>query len=66
MSSLTIKDVAKRLKISTTTARALVISGSLKSHKLTDTKKSHWRVEPADLEAFIKARKKDNGRHANS
>jgi excisionase family DNA binding protein len=53
---LTINQVAERLNVTPYTARAIVASGRIKGTKFGDSPKAHWRIKPADLEAFIKAK----------
>lgn len=52
--TLTTKQVARVLSCSPYTVRELCQAGRLPAIKLKAGVKSHWRVKPADLKAFIK------------
>ncbi|MFH2033041.1 MAG: helix-turn-helix domain-containing protein [Bacteroidota bacterium] len=48
---LTVREVAKRLDISEESVRDLISNKEIKAVKI-----GKWRVKPADLESFIRAR----------
>ncbi|HEY3527466.1 MAG TPA: helix-turn-helix domain-containing protein [Nitrososphaeraceae archaeon] len=50
---LTVRDVAKRLNVCDQTIRIAIKNGTLRAIKLTPTKKSQWRIHPAEADAFI-------------
>lgn len=56
---LTVKDVAKRLQVSTDKVRSLICSGRLKASNVGAGTTKQWRVTQADLDAFITANRNE-------
>lgn len=55
--TLTTRQAARVLSCSPYTVRELCQAGRLPAIKLKAGVKSHWRIDPAALEAFIKGQK---------
>ena len=49
---LTVKDVAKKFGVTEEWIRDLIQDGRIKATKI-----GHWRINPKDLEKFIKSRR---------
>ncbi len=60
---LTVAETAEVLRVSATQAYALVRSGELPAIRVGAAR--HWRVERAELEAYIQARYEEERRVAN-
>lgn len=52
--TLTTRQAARRLSCSPYVVRELCQAGKLPAIKLRDGEKSHWRIEPAAVEAYLK------------
>lgn len=60
---LTVAETAEVLRVSATQAYGLVRSGELPAIRVGQSR--HWRVERAELEAYIQARYEEERRIAN-
>ena len=63
MNLLTLRDVAKTLKLSETTVRRLVRAGSIPAYKVG--KRGQFRVREEDLESFLQKQRIDAAAHAS-
>lgn len=61
MNLLTLRDVAKSLKVSETTVRRLVRAGSIAAYKVG--KRGQLRVREEDLESFLEKQRIEAGGH---
>lgn len=61
MNLLTLRDVAKTLKLSETTVRRLVRAGSIAAYKVG--KRGQLRVREEDLESFLEKQRIDAAAH---
>jgi excisionase family DNA binding protein len=50
---LTVRDVAKRLNVCDQTIRNAIKTGLMRAIKVTNAKKSRWRIHTAEVDAFI-------------
>lgn len=50
---MTVKQVADLLNVNEQTIRIAIKNGTIRAWKISEAKKSRWRIHPAEVEAFI-------------
>lgn len=54
---MTVEEVASALGVTVPTVLSRIASGELPSINLSNGKRPTWRISPADLRAYVEARK---------